>query len=193
MKKWIKKTINEIFHRKILSLAEIECYHPEKQINHTFCTLKSPDWINIIAMTVDDKFIMVRQHRLGTDEITLESPGGITEEDESPELTALRELREETGYEAGEIHFLKKLTANPAILNNNIYFFYARNCKKIHNQNLDAAEDIEVLTFTHNEIVYMIKNGDINHSIIVTAFYLYFLSHWSGMVKIDSYLAGLAD
>lgn len=191
MKKWIKKNNNEIYHRRILSLAEVECFHPGKQISHTFISLSIPDWINIIAVTDDDKFIMVKQHRIGTDEITLESPGGIAEINESPEVTAIRELREETGYEAGEIHLLKKLSANPAIQNNYIYFFYARNCKKIHSQNLDQEEDIEVLTLTHDEIAEMIRNGGINHSIINTAFYLYFLSHWSGMVNSDSFLGGL--
>jgi ADP-ribose pyrophosphatase len=174
MKKWIIKAKHEIFNKRILSLAEIECYHPDKQINHTFIALNCPDWINIIAVTEEDKFILVKQHRLGTDEITLETPGGITEINELPELTAARELQEETGYEAGELHLLKKLTVNPAIMNNSIYYFFARNCKKIHKQNLDTAEDIEVLTFTRDEIAEMIRNGSINHSLIVTAFCLYF-------------------
>jgi ADP-ribose pyrophosphatase len=192
MKKWIKKVKHDIFNKRILSLSEIECYHPDKQVNHTFISLKSPDWINIVAITDEDKFIMVKQHRLGTDEITLETPAGITEPDESPVLTAARELREETGYEAEELYLLKKLTVNPAIMNNSIYFFYGRNCKKIHKQNLDAAEDIEVFTFTRDEIAEMIRNGDINHSIIVTAFYLYFMSKWSRMVNEDSFLRKLS-
>ena len=191
MKKWIKKAEHELFHRRIFSLKDIECYHPDKLVSHTFFTLNTRDWINIIAVTDDDKFITVKQHRLGTDEITLETPGGLIETNETPEETALRELREETGYEAGEIHLLKKLSVNPAILNNYIYLFYAPHCKKIHEQNLDSAEDIEVLTFTRDEIADMIRNGTINHSIIVTAFYHYFLSHWSGIVDKDNYLEKL--
>jgi ADP-ribose pyrophosphatase len=181
MIKWIKKNNIKIFHSKILSLTKNECYHPYKQINHSFISLNSPDWINIVAVTDDKKFIMVKQHRLGIDEITLETPGGLTETDESPEITAIRELQEETGYEAGNIHLLKKLAVNPAILNNNIYFFYAENCKKNHSQTLDEAEDIEVYTFTRDEICEMINNDKINHSLIVTAFYLFFLSRWSGI------------
>lgn len=163
-------------------MKDLECHHPDKDVTHRFFTLTSPDWINIVATTEDGRFIMVRQHRLGTDEITLETPGGLVEGNESPEETALRELREETGYEAGEIHLLKKLTNNPAIFNNYIYYYYAANCKKVHEQDLDAAEDIEVVTCSRDEIMDMINHGPITHTIIVSALYLYFLSEWSGLV-----------
>lgn len=183
MKKWTKKTEKELFRMRIFAMKDIECYHPDKKVTHRFFTLSSPDWINIVATTDEGRLIMVRQHRLGTDDITLETPGGLIEGGESPEETALRELREETGYEAGTIHLLKKLTNNPAIFNNYIYFYYAGNCKKIHEQDLDAAEDIEVETFSREEIMDLIANGMINHTIIISALYLYFLSEWSGMVN----------
>ncbi len=163
-------------------MRDLECHHPDKDVTHRFFTLTSPDWINIVAITEDGRFIMVRQHRLGTDEITMETPGGLAEENEPPEETARRELREETGYEAGEVHLLKKLTNNPAIFNNYIYYYYAANCKKVHEQDLDAAEDIEVVTYSRDEIIDMINHGLINHTIIVCALYLYFLSEWSGLI-----------
>ena len=97
MDKWIRKSEQELFRRRIFSVKDVECYHPAKKVTHKFFTLQSPDWINVVAETVDHRFIMVRQHRLGTDEITLETPGGIVEEGESAETSALRELLEETG------------------------------------------------------------------------------------------------
>jgi len=191
MNRWEIKTGKELFRRRIFSVKDIECYHPDKDITHRFFTISTPDWINIVATTEDGRFIMVRQHRLGTDEITLETPGGLIEEGESPEETARRELREETGYEAGEIHLLKKLSVNPAIFSNYIYFYYAGNCRRIYDQDLDPAEDIEVLTFSREEILEMIRNGPISHTIIVTALFLYFLSGWSGLAGDGNPLAGL--
>jgi len=188
MNKWIKKSEQEIFRRRIFAVKDIECYHPDKNVTHRFFTLNTPDWINVVAITEEGMFIMVKQHRMGTDEVTLETPGGLIEEGEPPEETARRELREETGYEAGEIHLLKKLSVNPAIFNNYIYFYYAGNCRKMHNQKLDSAEDIEVLTVNHDQIMEMINGGRINHTIIVAAFYLYFISRWSGLVDKNQYL-----
>ncbi len=174
MERWIRKSEQELFRRRIFSVKDIECYHPGKEVTHKFFTLQSPDWINVVAKTPDDRFLMVRQHRLGTDEITLETPGGIVESGEPPETTACRELLEETGYEAGEIRLMKKLSVNPAIFNNYIYFYFAGNCRKKSAQALDLAEDIEVITYTAPEILELIGNGKINHTLIVTAFYLYF-------------------
>lgn len=183
MNKWTIQSETELFRKRLFAMKDMVCHHPDKGVTHRFFTLTSPDWINIVAVTEEGKIIMVRQHRLGTDEITLETPGGLVEGNEAPEDTARRELREETGYEAGEIHLLKKLTNNPAIFNNYIYYYFASNCKKIHEQHLDAAEDIEVSICSRDEIMDMIRKGQINHTIIISALYLYFLSEWSGFVE----------
>lgn len=58
----------------------------------------------------------------------------------------------------------------------------------MHNQKLDSAEHIEVLTVNHDQIMEMINGGPINQTIIVAAFYLYFLSEWSGLVDKNQYL-----
>ena len=176
MKKWNKKKLKEIYEGRIFSLKQQECFHPKLQVEHDFFILETYDWINVVATTEDNKIIFVKQHRLGTDEITLETPGGIIEKNEDAFDTAKRELLEETGYSSNEIILLKKLSVNPAILNNYIHFYYAPNCKKVSEQQLDLAEDIEVLLYKQNEVIEMIQSGTINHSIIITALSLFFLS-----------------
>jgi len=64
-------------------------------------------------------------------------------------------------------------------MNNSIHFYYAEDCKLTSEQNLDSAEDIEIETFSHDQIVSMIQDGSINHSIVITAFSLYFMSEYN--------------
>lgn len=186
MIKWKKKESKTLLKTNIFKIESTECYHTEKDVVHEFNTIISNNWINVVAETIDGKIIMVRQHRLGTDEITLETPAGLIEKEEAPELAAARELKEETGYTSKKITLLKKLSANPAILNNYIYFYYAYDCIKTSPQNLDKSEDIEIAEYTKDEVITMIRNGSINHSIIVTALSLYFMSeHNSDEKKIN--------
>lgn len=175
MNKWDIIERGNVVSTGVFSIQRLRCFHPGKRIEHPFYLLNSLDWINVVALSEDDRFIMVRQHRLGTDEFTLETPAGLINPGEEPLAAARRELKEETGYTAGHIIPLKRLSANPAILNNYIHFFLATDCRKTNEQDLDPAEDIEVELIDRKSVPAMIEDGSINHTIIVTAFSLYFM------------------
>lgn len=187
MDKWQINNRDTIFESGVFTIDRLKCHHPGKKVSHDFCILKTPDWINVVALSEDGSFIMVRQHRLGTDDYTLETPAGLIERGEKPEEAARRELEEETGYSPGDLLLLKRLSANPAIMNNHIYFYLATGCRKTHRQKLDLAEDIEVLLYTREEIIDLIKTNRIDHSIIITALSLYFLSPYNDARGIASY------
>ena len=157
-----------------------QCYHAGLDLEHDFFMIETFDWINVVAVTEEGKFVMVKQHRLGTGEITVETAGGLIEKGEDPADTALRELAEETGYKPGKMFLLKKLASNPAIMNNHIYFYLALGCTKVQDQDLDGVEDIEIALYSRGEIMEMLSSGVIDHSYVVTAFSLYFLSEHNG-------------
>ncbi len=176
MNKWEILDRADVISTGVFSIQKLQCRHPVKKIEHPFYLLNTPDWINVVALTDDNRFIMVRQHRLGTDECTLETPAGLINAGEEPMAAACRELQEETGYAAADLVLLKRLSANPAILNNYIYFYLATGCKKTGKQNLDPTEDIDVELYGMDQIPELIENGVINHTIIVAAFSLYYTS-----------------
>jgi 8-oxo-dGTP pyrophosphatase MutT (NUDIX family) len=180
MDRWTVKKNEDIFDGRIFTIRNLTCFHPGKSLEHDFYILHTHDWINIVALTEDGRFIMVKQHRLGTDEVTIETPAGLVEKGESPESAAKRELREETGFVAQSLTLLRKLAVNPAIMDNFVHFYLASGCRNAGSQRLDAAEDIEVLLYSRDEVIGLIQQGEISHSLIITALSLYFASPSDG-------------
>lgn len=185
MKKWEVRGTEKVFENRMFSVTTKNCFHPEKKVPWDFHVVDTFDWINVIGLTPDNKFVLVKQHRLGTDELSLETPGGVIEPGEDAALCAVREFREETGYEGSSVHLLKTLQVNPAIMGNHISFYFIDGCVKTGSQKLDQAEDIEVLTLDVDQLAGMVRDGSINHAIVITGLGLYFLSKYNrfGMME----------
>src|SRR5882672_11256530 len=85
---------------RIFKIRSDKKISPRTRQEHQFYVLDCVDWVNVIAVTPDEKLVMVEQFRHGTNTVELEIPGGMMDRHEtSPVATAVRELREETGYE----------------------------------------------------------------------------------------------
>jgi len=132
--------------------------------------LEATDWVNVIALTAADECILIRQYRYGTDQYTLEIPGGMIDPGESPLAAAERELREETGYVAARWTALGRTAPNPAFQRNYLYTFLAEGCELAGAQLQDEGEDIEVLVTPRSEIDAMIATDVIDHALVVVAF-----------------------
>lgn len=147
-----------------------------------FFYLAAPDWVNIVPITPNKEIVMVRQFRHGIDEQSLETPGGIIDPGSTPLETAIRELSEETSYVSKEIISLGKISPNPALLNNYCHIFAAMNVLPAGKQELEVSEDIIVELFPLKSIPQLIQSGEINHSLVSTAFFLL----WAKMPELFS-------
>jgi len=172
--RWKKISSKQVADYRIFQVHENVSESPVTGEAHTFYALHSRDWTNVVAVTPENRVVMVRQYRHGIDEISLEIPAGRVEtNDPTPEATIRRELLEETGYEADEVIYLGAVHANPAFLDNMCRTFLARDAQRISKQDLEDTEDIHVEEIDLDVIPAMIMSGAISHSLSVAAFYLF--------------------
>jgi ADP-ribose pyrophosphatase len=162
---------------RIFGLRIDRALSPRTQEEHDFYILESLDWVNVIPLTPDNEVVLIRQYRHGIREVTLEIPGGIVEGADSPEEAAHRELREETGYEASEMIGLGSVHPNPAFLNNRCHTYVAKDVVKVGMQHQDDKEDIEVLLRPVTDIPGLIQEGRITHSLVLAAFYRFYMEY----------------
>ena len=163
---------------RVFNLRTDRALSPRTGQAYDFFILESSPWVNIIPLSPQKEVVLIRQYRHGTRDITLEIPGGLVEEGDSPEKAAERELLEETGFRASEIIHLVFVHPNPAIQNNRCFSFLAKDVVLAGDQNLDEKEDIEVLFRPIAEIPRLIRDGAITHSLVLVAFYRFFMEYW---------------
>lgn len=164
-KQWTINHTTEIFSCKICRIIKHDCYLASRDVHNDFYSLKMGEWVNVFALTAGGKVIMVKQHRLGNNQVTLEVPAGLIDPGEKPETAALRELEEETGYTTNKLVFLHKSAVNPAIQTNNVYYYLALDCEQTKEKNFDPTEEIEHVLYEQDEIFNAPTNGLITHSL----------------------------
>lgn len=166
---------------RVFEVREDRAVSPVTGTEYGFYVIESNDWINIIPLDQEGRIVFVRQYRHGTREITLEVPGGIVDEGEHALDAAVREMREETGYEAEEVVHIGTVAPNPAIQANRCHTYVARKCRRVALQRLEGAEEIEVVTIDPDDVPQLIIDGQITHSLVVAAFY-YFDRYREGLI-----------
>lgn len=172
---WVTTNERLEYTTNIFKLFSREMKIPSENHKATFSVVDAPDWINVISLTEKNEVILVEQFRYGTAQTTIEIPGGLIDEGESPIETAKRELLEETGFISEHWESLGSISSNPAFLTNTTHLFLCRNSRKIGEQNLDGNERIHVHLMPLDDFLAMIKNGQIHHSLTVAAVAKYLL------------------
>src|SRR4051812_44168491 len=131
-----------------LTVRKEKCELPNGKIMEAYYTLEYGTWVTAFGLTREGKVLLVKQYRHGLGVISIETPGGVVDEEENLETAVAREMREETGYDFDSFEYLGKISANPATTNNYMHMFLARGGIKAGDQKLDETEDVEVMVLS---------------------------------------------
>lgn len=157
-----------------LSVRHDRVQLPDGRINPEFYVLEYPDWVNVIAITEDGKYVMERQYRHGLGLTGVEICAGVMEPGESPLQAAQRELEEETGYVGGEWRLLMSVSGNASTTNNLTHCFVAIGVTPNGNRHLDATEDLDVELMSEQEVYNLLAADMIKQSLMAAPLWRWF-------------------
>lgn len=114
--------------------------------------------IIIATITQENKILLVKQFRPPLGKYVLEFPAGLVDQGESPEKSALRELKEETGYQ-GSIEKISCGTASSAGLTSGLIYFVSVNIDNQLPENVEPSPDMQD---GEDIITYKVKKSKVN-------------------------------
>jgi ADP-ribose pyrophosphatase len=120
----------------------------------------TPDYVNVVAVTAEERFLCFRQVKYGVEGTTLGIVGGFVEEGEEPINAAHRELLEETGHESTDWIPLGSYRVDP---NRGVavgHLYLAQQARYVAPRNADDLEEQELLLLTRSEVETAFAGGE---------------------------------
>ena len=155
--RWKELNREEVFSKYGRAVDQV-VYRMPDGIEKDFYIKREKPAACILALTNDNKVLIVRQYRPGPDVILNEMPGGMIDpKDKNPAAAIKRELLEETGYK-GSVTFVGKIF-DDAYSSVERYCFVAKDCKKIAESTQDSEEFIEQRLLSLEEFRELLRSG----------------------------------
>ena len=115
--------------------------------------------VAVIAITEDNKIILVKQYRKSIEDVVLEIPGGKLELNENPRECAIREFRKKTGYDAESFKLIHKFYPSVGFSNQMIFIYLAKKLEKLEDK--QEEQQIEIKEIDFDEVYKMVLNNEI--------------------------------
>lgn len=134
MKAFEEKTISskKIYDGRIITLQVDDVRLPNGKTS-TRELVKHPGAVAIIPLTKNKKIIFVEQYRKPIERSLVEIPAGRLEVGEHPEITAVRELEEETGYTTEKLSYVSSFYTSPGFADELIHIYLTDELIRVKN------------------------------------------------------------
>lgn len=147
------------------SARKDRCQRQDGVLVDPYFVVELPRSATAVAITEDNKVLLIRQYRHPVQQTLIETPGGFIDEGEDYSTGMKRELLEETGYAFTAIQHLATVAANPGVLNGLTDLFLATGGKKVSEQELDHNEEIEVLEVEMETLIELLQTNQLLQSL----------------------------
>lgn len=173
LKKWTLLSKKTVFDSKWVGMEKRAYKLPSGEVVDDYYHLTRADYVLIVAVAEDGKILLERQYRRGVDDFVYELPAGFIGKKENPLDAAIRELREETGWE-GKGEIVGEVYAQPGMSSLKAYVAILKiksfNKAKIKR---DDDETMEVKSLSWNAVRKMIKQNKIKDMGALSALAIY--------------------
>jgi ADP-ribose pyrophosphatase len=156
----------QVFKNQWVTLEEKTVLFAGFSEPYQYYSLRLPDYVCVVAQTVEGRFPLVRQYRPAVERFTREFPSGTIDNGENPAETARRELSEETGFRAEKLFDLGQYMTDVGRLDNAMHGFYAKGIVPLDQYQPEPGLSIKLATF--EEIEAMITHGEFNFALHLT-------------------------
>jgi ADP-ribose pyrophosphatase len=130
---------------------------------------EAADSVLCVPITSAGDIVMVRQYRLPIRRVSLDFPAGRMELDDSTDASAaLRELREETGYNTKQLTPLFSLDKDPGFSSSRMHVFVAQNVVRSYEPS-DTRERVDVIVLRSGQVLDAIRDGRLSCAFCVAA------------------------
>ena len=170
IKNWLHLGTRTLAKTRVFDLLAHRRVSQRSGAEAEFYVLAAGDWVNVVAVTEDDRLVLVEQYRHGVERTTLEIPGGMVDpEDATPEAAARRELLEETGFASDDWRLIGTVDPNPAIQSNRCYTFLAAGARQVAAPTPDGLEELRLVLEPASQVAGLLRSGRIEHALVVAA------------------------
>ena len=134
--------------------------------------VRHPGAVTIIPEVDASHVCLIRNYRISVDRTLLELPAGTREPGEPPEMTAARELIEETGYRAERLEQLNTFYMSPGVLDEQMHLYVATGLTPGIAAR-EAGEQIENHVVSWDEALRLVADGTIEDAKTIVGLLMY--------------------